>query len=258
MILYKKHNYLNKDIKFINNSRIYEYDMKNAGLSILKHYKLISLSQYNNLMENYDKHSRDVIVGKFLRKNKKVSERLMELFIDCRGQFFEDNQISNEEVLSIKKDAIFLINKKPIVTRLNEDCMFRLKHEYNSYIYLMNKEFYYNLSKDELDIKGFSDEIKDFHSEYLFKFVKECLKLKIMNQEDELFIKLLEFKDDFINKRLNINYYKDLITNTFIFENKKFGIMYETDYLNENDSRDYLLIDNNLNFIIELINNILK
>jgi hypothetical protein len=254
-MIYNKHNYLNKNLKYIKNAIIREYDMKNAGLSILKHLEIISIKEYNKLMNNYEKHERDMLVGKFLGKNSDVSQALMEGFIDARKEFFEVNDIQDDEVLSIKKDAIFLINKIPKIEQVNDDYLFRKKNEYTTYINLRGKEFYYDILSDNYDIKGFQEEIYNKQKNYLFEFVKECLKLHSENKKDELFVKLLEFKNDFVKRNLPIEYYRDITENCFLFNHN--GI-----YLSLEETKDinseYLFIDNNLNFILELISNILS
>lgn len=255
--LYRKHNYLNKDLKYIKNAIIREYDMKNAGLSILKHKDLISLKTYDKLMNKYNKHDRDVIVGKFLGENKDISKELMNGFIEARKEFFEINEIKNSDVLSIKKDAIFLINKVPKIQQINDDYLFRNKNEYSSYINLKGKEFYYSIMDDSLEIKGFSKDIIDSQKDYLFKFVKNCLKLDSDNESENLFIKLLEFKNDFLEKSLDIGYYKDIIENKFLFSYKDCSTLV-LDIIDENlKNSEFLDISNNLNFILELISNLL-
>lgn len=257
--LFEKHNYLNKNIKYIKNATIREYDMKNAGLSILKHEELISEEEYNILMNKYEKQERNIIVGKFLGKNEDISIELMKGFQRARQEFFDINNINESDILSIKKDAIFLINCIPDVEQVNEDYLFRLKNEYTSYINIRQKEFYYSIFNDKLDIKGFDKEIIDNQKDYLFKFLKECLKLDADGMNDKLFIKLLEFKNDFLEKKLPKEYYRDISTNSYLFAYRKNNLNFlSMKEIDDNTFRNpFLYLDNNLNFIIELISNLL-
>lgn len=255
--LYKKHNYLNKDIKFIKNSIIKEYDMKNAGLNILYNKEFINTKEYNKLLK-MDKLKRNVIIGKFLRDNPDINKELMEGFIEARKLFFEKNDIDDSEILSIKKDAIFLINNTPAITKLNDNYVFRKKNEYNCYLNIRNKEFYYSEIDKELNIKGFSKEIIESQKDYIFKFIEECMNLVTLERKDDLFIKLLEFKNDFIEKELDINYYRDIDRNTFLFKYKnQFLEVEDLGNINFKNS-EYASITNNLTFLIELISNILS
>lgn len=251
--LYKKHNYLNKGITFINKSIITEYDMKNAGIEILRFNDIIKEKDYDYLM-SLSKLQRNVVVGKFLRENSDVNSLLMEGFIEVRRAFFETNNIDDDDVLSIKKDAIFLINKTPKQTKLNEFFEFRPKNNYNSYILINNKEHYYSSNEDKLDVKGYAKGIYENQKDYLFKFLKECLELKLNNNDTELFRKLILFKDDFISRNLDNEFYRDIITNKF---NVK---IFDTYYIRESiddEFKNHCEINNNLNFIIEIINKLL-
>lgn len=256
--LFEKHNFLNKDIKYIKNSVINEYDMKNAGPSILLHNELISQKEYDKLMK-MDKHTRSVVVGKFLRKNSDISEALMEGFVEMRKEFFELNEIEDIDVLSVKKDAIFLINTIPKVTQINEHCLFRLKNEYTSYLNIRNKEFYYNDLTEQFDVKGLSKEVIESQKDYFLKFIKECMKLGCQGKKDELFIKFLEFKNSYIEKELDTEFYRDLSINKFVFSyNEKYVLT--LDNLKNISLKDdkYLSINNNLNFLLEMISDMLS
>lgn len=252
--LYENHNFLNKDIKYIKDSIITEYDMQNAGLSILLHEGLITQKNYDKLMNNYDKHDRDVVVGKFLKNHPKISKELMEGFVSARKEFFEVNEIDDMDVLSIKKDAIFLVNRSVNQTKINEDYNFRVKNQYNCYMNIRGKEFYYSTDTDELTVKGISTEIISNQENYLLQFIKDCLRLDLTNQKDRLFEKLLVFKNDFLTFNLDKEFYRDITTNSFILTNGKYFL----ELANISDISEYintLFNKNNLNFIIEMISN---
>lgn len=252
--IYKKHNYLNKEIDFINNASIIEYDMKNAGLSIIYHNNILSKKDYDYLM-SLDKLEKNVKVGKFLRDNPDINNFLMEEFINIREIFFDLNSIKEEEVLSIKKDSITLINKFPNYLIIDDFYEFRNKGSYKSYININNKEHYLDNSNNLLITKGYSQEIKDSHNKYLFNFIKKCLKYKIINNEDQLFEYCIKFKDDFIKFNLNKEYYLDIINSKYLF--KIFDKIYYLDDIDEELNKKDLFINNNLSFIIECINKIL-
>lgn len=257
MSVYEKHNYLNKGIKYIKNAVITEYDMKNGGISILKHEGYLSDEDYNYLMNDLDKHQRNVEIGIWLKDQPEVSKGLMEGFREARRLFFEANNIQDSEVLTIKKDAIFLIDKFIDVEQVNEDYLFRKKNQYTSYINLSGKEFYYNLMEDIFDIKGFPEETLKRQENYLFKFVKECLKLDADGKSEELFVKLLEFKNDYVTKNLPVEYYYDILFNGYLFKYEDHNVMLDQinkDLLNN----EYFNFNSNLNLIIELISNLLN
>ena len=84
--LWKHTLWKNPKIKFINNAEIIEYDMKNAGFSLIKKYKLLpenkidELEKLGNRVNPIDKkffkRKRDEEIGKLHRDNKAFSTAL--------------------------------------------------------------------------------------------------------------------------------------------------------------------------------------
>ena len=251
--LYNKHNYLNKDIKFINNESIIEYDMKNAGINILLYNNILNDNDFKKLM-SLSKLDRNISVGKFLKNNPDVNEFLINEFINIRKDFFNLNNIEDNNVLSIKKDAVVLINKTASVTKLNDFYEFLPKEKSNSYININNKEHYYNIENNLLITKGYSEEVKMFQKDYIFKFLSECLLLLSVHNKDNLFEKCIVFKDNYVKKNLDFGYYKDIYLNKYIFQINSY--LFEK-LVVDKELLTYCNINNNLNFIIELFNTIL-
>lgn len=251
--LYEKHNYLNKDIDYINNMSIIEYDMKNAGINILRHNNIISQSEYDKLNE-LPKLEKNILVGKFLKNNKDINNFLINEFVNVRKELFELNDIDDSSVLSIKKDAIYLVDKVLHTTKLNDFYEFKSKNEYTSYININGKEHYFNDFSGVLDVKGYLTGVKERQDQYMFKFLRNILKNNSFKNKDRVFIDLIEFKDDFINCRLENEYYYDLYLGSYIF--KLNTILMKLDNIDEELK---LLCDksSNLSFILSLINLIL-
>lgn len=252
--IYIKHNYLNKDIEFINNSSIIEYDMKNAGLSIIYHNGIISKKDYDYLM-GLDKLERNIVIGKYLIKHSDVNQFIMDEFINIRKNFFDINNIKFEEVLSIKKDSITLINRFPNNLIIDNFYEFRVKGTYKSYININNKEHYLDSNNNILITKGYSEETKKIQNKYLFNFIKNCLKYKLVNDNDQLFQYCIIFKNDFLMFNLEKEYYLDILVNKYIIN--IFNDIYYLNDINDEFDKKNLMINNNLNFIISCINKVL-
>src|SRR5690606_18081729 len=104
------------------------------------HNKILS-NEIVNKLNRMDKLKKNILVGKFLRDNPNVNSFLMEEFIRIRKELFEINNIEVDDVLSIKKDAIFIVNKRLRNLNLNDDYKFQEKNKYTSYINIAGKEF---------------------------------------------------------------------------------------------------------------------
>ena len=104
--LYLKDNYLNKGVSILTGKTIIEYDLKSANTSLCSEYHLLPQDQIEKISA-LPRSKRVVKIGKLCRKNKEFNEGLKKAFVDIRRRFFEANNIYPEEVISIKKDALF-------------------------------------------------------------------------------------------------------------------------------------------------------
>lgn len=249
--LYMKTNYTS-DVRYIKDTVITEYDIKSAGMNILFDSGYFNEEQYNKL-KNTSKYERNVIIGKMLRNNKRMNEVLMNGFKIARKIFIESNNLNDSDILSIKKDAIFVIGKKCNNLKISKNVRFVESKEYDNYINILDKEHYINLYKNEMDIKGYSSEVKEHHKNYLFKFLTECLWEDKKKDKTDLYKKLLIFKDNLITNNLPMGYYKDIIENKYIIEMDSME-MYVEDDLEEDIKAEYLSYKNQLRFLTDLIN----
>ncbi len=166
-MLYERHNYTNKNIDFIISTEIIEYDMVSAGLNICKEFKLIPEDAIREL-EELPKKLRVIRLGLYQKTHKELVKQINEGFKEARKRFFEANNITNDDVISIKKDAIF-VTKRCKVKQFGY-LKFEEKNVYTSYYRLDDKEFYFN-NKKGIDIKGISDDLLSYHSDYMLKFL---------------------------------------------------------------------------------------
>lgn len=212
--LYMKHNYINKHIEIIRDVKIREYDIKSAGLNILYNRGYVDKEDYEELL-SIPKLERNVIIGKWLRDNPEINAVMMDEFVRIRKILFEINEIDDDEILSIKKDAIFIVDRE--LTELKfENYEFTCREEFTDYIFLDKKEYYYNKYTDKLEVKGFPKEVKDFQQNYFFKLIRDLLRLG--KDKKAIFKILIEFKTDFLERTLPKQYYRSISTNLYPFK----------------------------------------
>lgn len=203
--LYKNDLFVNHNIPFIFNNHIYEYDMKDAGFSLTKEFHLLSDDEIKKL-NKYKKQTRTIELGKIQIKNTKYKTLLKEAFVAARQTFFEKNKLEDNDIISVKKDAIFT-TKECEYNMFGDNILFRVKNTYSSYIQLKkNLELYYNYEK--LDIKGMSDDNIAYHKDYMIDFIKKFFN----KMETESKIEVIDFTKRFIDKykrkELDIGYYR--------------------------------------------------
>lgn len=229
--MYENDLIINENNPYLFNTDIFEYDMKDAGFSLIKEFKLLDKSIIDKL-SNQDKETRKVNIGKLQRDNKELVKNLGNAFKEARRLFFEANQLENNDIISIKKDAIFTC-KLCKFQEFGKYINFRPKNSYTSYINLGNKlEFYYNSNR--LDIKGLSNENYEKHKDYLIKFISQFIKSVEIGNSIATIKMLKKFIDSYKWKELDIGYYRTLDNKSvfkIIGEDVEFDKYYDKDDL---------------------------
>lgn len=219
--LYKRTLYLNKDIDYLFNCEIREYDLKSAGFNLLKYFKLVPEKNLIRL-EKMSKDNRQKEIGMMQRKDKGLINSLKDAFTEARKLFFKANNIEDSDILAIKKDAIFVIDKICYNT-IFDNLEFRCKNTYLGYMYINKLEIYYKNNKSPIELKGISDDVLEYHKDYMLDFIKEIFDKTIYT--DRKYV--IEFLTDFIklyrNNELEFGYYRQLDNDSY------FNVKYDDD-----------------------------
>lgn len=204
--LYEKDLYLNKNIECLINYGIYEYDIKQAGYNITKYYNLLPKDKIN-ILTALSKENKHVKIGLYQRNDKAYRDSLKQGFKDIRKEFFEANDIDDSDILSIKKDAIFLT--KAVKQTQFKNIEFVKKNKYTSYYYLNGMEYYYNSKDDIIHVKGIDDLKLKCHKKYMLSALQDIFKLQENNTKDAVEF-LIDFANDYKRKELPIEFYREL------------------------------------------------
>lgn len=257
--LYRKHNYLNKDILYLKNVSIKEYDMSEAGFSLIQEFKLLPNSDIKYLLNNCDKKQRTILIGKLLISNKGLATELMNSFIIARKYFIEENQVSDDDILTIKKDAIFLVNKSVAKTSFRSFIKFKLKNIYTSYCYLNNKyELYYDFKKNNMVIKGLDNK---FLNHPLLLEIKKMMRMIEINKDKNSIYRILsDLAYNYKTLNLNYEFYKEINEeNLFRLKNNyqlNSNCCY-TDYIGMNEIDMIDISYNYINFLLPFITTVI-
>jgi hypothetical protein len=261
--LYKNINY-KPQINNIICENIREYDISKANITMLYSANIISLEEYNTLY-NADRMQRQVTIGYLIKKNPQYNKVIQQGILEAKKNLFEANNIEDKNVLSIKNDAVFLINTAPSITKfgLSE---FKLKNEYTSFFIANNMEFFYYLDMinniERLDIKGINtkyylSKVYPLHKDYFIEFLLTLFET-LQNGSIQEGIEILStFYNKYINRELSVEYYRELNTNSQ-FKITNMGIVevsYTIDRASQNELK-YLDINHN-RLILSDLNKIL-
>lgn len=212
MELWKKDLWLNDSIDVVFNTNIIEYDMSEAGFSLIQEFKLLPEKDIE-LLKTYGKDKRKIKIGLYQREIQGFAKELSHAFAQARRMFFEINDIKEHDIISINKDAIF-IRKIGLKTKITEFIEFREKNRYTSYI-LLDKNDRVNSGKipilyspNKIDVKGIGDKNLEYHKEFMLDFISKYF-YKMENDDGENVIRYCRrFITDYKTRKLDIGYYR--------------------------------------------------
>lgn len=233
-------NVTNRDYPFITNSDIVEWDIRSANVSLMQYYHLADQELIDKL-SRLPKQKREEAVGKYHLKQKGFGTALEHAFNSIIEEFMSSNSLTMDDVVAIKKDAVFVKNRK-IIQPVFGDCVeFREKGHYRHALLLPRYEFY--LSDSEVDVKGISDVSLGLHMSGMLQFVRNVMNSahdwNRMNQY------LKEFVDAYKKKELEFSMYREF-TSDSIFRIHQGG---QEILLDEIDEDDVPYLDTGFNYI---------
>ena len=253
--LYKKINY-KSDTPYIISRYIREYDISKANINILYSLKLISEQEYRYLY-NANRMERQIRVGLLQQQYPEITKALQEGIIEAKKNFFISNNIQDHQVLAIKNDAIFLIDKIALNTKFGM-VEFMNKNTYTSYYKLPynNIELFYYIDMangvEKLDVKGIKEETLLLHENYFLEFLKVLFCSAETEPIEDVINLLVTFYENYLNLNLDINYYREFNSESCI-RLKKMSKLYsfKADFLEE-CHKEYIDICYNLNILRHL------
>jgi hypothetical protein len=155
------------------------------------------------------KGQREVLVGKLQRDNRDLNDKLMKSFDAMMQNFLDTNKLSIEnDILSIKKDAAFVINRKVDTTDFG--CIhFAAKNRYKHFAHIGLYEFY--ITEDRrVDVKGIGDrDALDLHVNGMLKFINDIIDIYISNDKTEMNQYLHDFVEAYKERELPFDYYRE-------------------------------------------------
>lgn len=249
--LWKCVNYL-QPVFLLKSTIIYEYDIEKANISVLLDSGHISQEQYDWLYKQ-DRMVRQVIIGKMEKENRAITKAKQHGIEEAKRRLFQSNMITNAEVLSIKNDAVFVTRE---LKNLEFDHVkFTLRNYYTMFMKVFRCELYYlyDISTEEeiLDIKGINDEVLYLHKDYLVEFLKELFYTYQNYGVIEAISLLQRFYHAYMSRTLDLGYYRDINTGTFLLDTGSTMYDYYSDIPNEK-IRSIVNISNNGSFLREI------
>lgn len=203
----KKSLWYNPAIEYLIDANIIEYDIRDAGFSIVREYQLLPAEKIRELEQLPKGMGRHIEIGKLQRDNKAFSEALNRGFAEVRSVFIRYNSIEDNDIICVKKDAIF--TTRPMNRTKFGQVVFVDKNSYTTYIRLsmnQNIEIMYSNATGDITVKGISEVSLNKHRLYLIQFLKDILPL-IELRDGKAKRTFMDFVTDYKAQRLDQGYY---------------------------------------------------
>lgn len=188
--------------------RIIEYDIKSAYYSILRvardnNVSPISEEEFLHLDSiKDDKQERLIFVGNLMNKYLELSDFLHNSLRYILTTFFITNNLQESDVISVKKDAIFVtkICENLVIdgVELTEKHMYKVYFAYKILVGKYKGFIEYYIKSDEVfDIKGLPKELLNNNKPFFNQVVKSMFSTALMNDRESILLRLESMYKDF-------------------------------------------------------------
>ena len=235
----------NRDYPFIYNNEIIEWDIKSANTSLMSYYNLQPEKVIQKLA-SMAKSQREIAVGKLMRKDKEFSRNLEESFNKIIQEFMDTNELSWDDIVSVKKDAVFVKNHKIAHSEFGA-VHFIPKNQYKHVLLLPKYEIY--ISDSVTDVKGIPNEKLSLHEDGMLDFIRTTMDSASEMSHLQSFFK--EYVTAYKRKELEFDAYREFNSDSFFRIGGEFPMM--TDAMIEDDMEFLDISYNYINVIIPTI-----
>ena len=209
--LYNKVNY-KAPFPYIFSKYIREYDIQKANISILYSKGIINQERYLRLLYS-SREDRQIEIGLMIKHDKRISDELKKGIIEAKKMLFEANGLTDSDILCIKNDAVFVLEKKLKYTDFGL-IKFVLKNEFTSYMSLDGGkiECYYSYDRinqrESYDIKGLGNT-SVYHDQYMSDWIRFIFYEMESGRIESTIGNIYNFYLDYLNLHLDTGYYRE-------------------------------------------------
>lgn len=191
-------------------NRIVEYDIRSANTTMLLRSEKLSADDVA-MLNSLPKHEREVAVGKMIAIRPEIHRIIADGIARAKLILFTENHITEDDVQSIRNDAIFIVGRRLKATSFGP-VEFRVKNVYDVFFRLEGGLDIYHGEDGHIDIKGISDDIldNDDHREGMLLFLERCSEHLCSGRRDRLRRYLIDFSVAYKRRELPACFYREL------------------------------------------------
>lgn len=244
----------NPEIDFLINHYIREYDMSRAGQTALFMAGCIDESTYIRLC-SLPRMDRQIQTGLLIQEHPEFEDARKDILAKVRTDFQEQNGLYEDDIVSIKNDAIFVVDKVCSVDTFGL-MKFKVKNTYSSYYRFGRTELYYYGDTREvdnkIDVKNISDKKLELHKDFMLDFLHYLFLTAQVNVYDCIST-LQQFESDYLNLNLDLGFYREFnATSSFSLKESGIYLNFKAEHLPQGIDKREIDINYNLSFIRHL------
>ena len=183
---------------------IYEYDIHKANISCLLEMGEISKEQYD-MLKDIPKDERSKFVAAFENLEKDTAKDYRKYVAIALEKFKALNNIKEKDIIEIAFDAIWL-DKEVSNLQVTENIRFICKRKASSMLEIRKVKFYFNSADNTFFQRGLGQKESPW-----FDIIKEYMRLSELKDNQSLTQFINDFKEKYINKGLDEEFYQRLI-----------------------------------------------
>lgn len=192
-------------------SDIVEWDISSANTSLMSFYYLKSQKVIERL-QSLPKEQRVIKVGLMLQKDKEFSKALQQSFDDITDLFIKANGLTSEDIIGVRKDAVYVKNHVVTVQDFGDCVHFIPKNSYHAYIYLDPIEVF--IGSRRTDVKGISDENTELHKDGMLTMIGDVVRLCEVGDTYGLNEYMHSVADAYKKRELPLEWYREFNSNS--------------------------------------------
>lgn len=181
---------------------IHEYDIKQCDANVMYEFGLIDESKYLELI-NMEKKKRVITVG-IMRRDSRLDVAYHTAIKTCVELFKERNELRDEDVYEIAKDAVW-VHRHVLHTHFKNRIEFVLKNTATVMYIFNNIKFYYNEDDGSFFTRGLGGK-----ENKICDIVKQSMIYYCGGDKKRLYTFIHDSKMNYLYNKLESEYYTPL------------------------------------------------
>lgn len=189
----------------------YEYDIHKCNISVFLSLGLIDKALYDKLYKA-DRLERQIYIGKLRGANEGYTELYQNKVKEAVELFKKKNKLINKNIIEVAHDAVW-VTHKVLKLDIDENIRFVCKRASTSNFSYGKVVFYIDSIMGTFFVRGITGD------NIWFDKIKEFMMYAENDEQKRLYVTLHKFKKEYLENKLDKEFYKPLISNK---DNKDF------------------------------------